>query len=145
MVDKSKREEIIEVTNKLFVYTDLQQWSKLQNEVFSETVLFDMSSAGGGPAKRMTAIEICDIWEKGFVGIDSIHHQAGNYIVRIKDDQAEVLCYAIASHYKKSATKGNVREFVGSYDVILVLTDVGWKINGFRYNLKYMTGNISLE
>src|SRR5687768_8292888 len=105
-----------------------------------------MAPAGRRPAKRMTAIKICDRWSQASGGIDSEHHPAGNSNFRTKeDDQAEVLCYAIASHYKKSATKGNVREFVGSYDVILVLTDVGWKINGFRYNLKYITGNVSLE
>jgi len=25
------------------------------------------------------------------------------------------------------------------------LTDLGWRINGFKYTLKYFTGNASLE
>jgi hypothetical protein len=146
MIEKSKREEIIEVVNKLFVFTDQQLWAKLQKDVFAPNVLFDMSSAGGGPASQLSSKQICDLWEKGFAGIDSIHHQAGNYLVTISEDvKADVFCYAIATHYKRAATKGNVREFVGSYDVSLVLTDLGWRISAFRYNLKYINGNTSLE
>ncbi len=44
----SIREQIIEVANKLFVYTYNRQWQKLLDEVFTGTVLFDMSSAGAG-------------------------------------------------------------------------------------------------
>ncbi len=47
MVTYSVRDEIVEVINKLFVYTDLQEWEKLQTEVFSDDVFFDMSSMGG--------------------------------------------------------------------------------------------------
>ena len=141
---KSKRDEIIELASKLFVYTDYQQWEKLQTEVFKETVHFDMESAGGGPAKNLTAIEICRAWKEGFTGLDAIHHQAGNFLVDFKKEEntAQVFCYATASHFKKSATKSKVREFVGSYDLHLVLTDEGWRIDGFTYNLKYSNGAI---
>jgi hypothetical protein len=146
MVEMSKREAIIEVVNRLFIYTDLQQWDKLKQEVFASDVMFDMSSAGGTPASKLTSGEICNMWEQGFRGIDAVHHQAGNYIVTLRDEtNADVLCYAVATHYKQKATKGNVREFVGSYDIVLVFTDIGWRINGFRYNLKYSSGNSSLE
>ena len=42
--------ELTELANKLFMYTDLQQWDKLLNEVFIENIFFDMSN-GGGEAK----------------------------------------------------------------------------------------------
>jgi hypothetical protein len=146
MVELSKREAIIEVINRLFIYTDFQDWEKLLSEVFAAEVLFDMSSAGGPSATKLPPGKICDMWRDGFKGIDAIHHQAGNYLVRIFDDvNAEVTCYAVATHYKKSASKGNVREFVGSYNIGLVFTDQGWRINAFRYNLKYMNGNVDLN
>ncbi len=44
---KTKREEIIELVNKLFIYTDSRSWSKLMKEVFKEKVYFDMESMGG--------------------------------------------------------------------------------------------------
>ena len=146
MVELSKREAIIEVINRLFIFTDKQEWEKLLTEVFADEVLFDMSSAGGPSATKLRPRAICDMWKDGFKGIDAIHHQAGNYLVSISEDvNAEVTCYAVATHYKKIATKGNVREFVGSYDLGLVFTDQGWRINAFRYNLKYVNGNVTLE
>lgn len=146
MVELSKRDAIIDVVNRLFVYTDSQDWTRLVEEVFAEEVLFDMSSAGGAERATLSPQKICDMWKTGFEGIDAIHHQAGNYLVTISEDvNAEVLCYAVAMHYKKSASRGNVREFVGTYNIMLAFTDHGWRINGFKYNLKFIQGNATLE
>jgi len=46
------KEDIIEIVNKLFVYTDNKELEKLQKEVFKDTVDFDMSSLGGEVAKK---------------------------------------------------------------------------------------------
>jgi len=139
----SVRDEIVEVVNRLFIYTDMQEWDKLQKEVFSNSVEFDMSSIGGDKAEK-SAKEICDNWKAGFAGIDSINHLAGNYVTRIENQTAAVFAYATATHFKKSATKGNTREFVGTYNIGLTKTASGWRINQFRYNLKYATGNTDL-
>src|SRR6476620_2688227 len=139
----STREQIVEVVNKLFVYTDAQEWEKLQQEVFTEQVLFDMSSMGG---KEMvtTAANICQIWKEGFTGIDAVNHLAGNYLINIKDEIADVFAYATATHYKKAATQGKTREFVGTYNLHLIQHGDGWRIDHFKYNLKYATGNLDL-
>jgi hypothetical protein len=143
---KSKREELIELVNKLFVYTDAQQWNKLLKEVFKDTIHFDMSSMGAGPAKELKATSVCDLWRNGFSGIDQVHHQSGNFIVDFTNEgEADVFCYAIASHFKRSATKGNTREYVGSYQLHASLTDIGWRLDSFRYNLKYVKGNEELK
>ncbi len=138
------KEEIIEVVNKLFVYTDYKEWDKLQQEVFADVVDFDMSSLGGDVAKK-TSRQICEEWDKGFEGLDAVNHLAGNYIVEIKNDEAIVFAYATATHYKESAVNGKTREFVGSYKLHLVKTDDLWKINSFKYNLKYANGNLELN
>jgi hypothetical protein len=75
------REQIIEIVNRLFVYTDYREWQKLQTEVFTPTVRFDMSSLGAGAPKDQTAQEICATWESGFAGIDAVHHHSGNFMV----------------------------------------------------------------
>jgi len=139
------REQITEVVNKLFVYTDEQNWEKLRSEVFDDTVFVDMVSVGAEKAATMTSQEICDMWQEGFKGLDAIHHQAGNYIITIQGHNADVKAYAIASHYKKDATQGTVREFVGSYDLELIRKENGWRINQFKYNMKYMDGNLELK
>jgi hypothetical protein len=130
---RSKREEIIELVNKLFVYTDLRQWNKLLKEVFKEEVLFDMSSLGAGEPKKLRAKEICDMWNKGFEGIDQVHHQAGNHIVEFNGEiEARVFCYAVATHYKEAAKQGKTRDFVGTYDLHASLTDLGWRLDSFN-------------
>jgi hypothetical protein len=146
---KSKRDAVVELVNKLFIYTDTRQWNKLLKDVFKEKVLFDMSSLGSGPAKELNASEICEMWKKGFEGIDHIHHQSGNFIVEFNGEteavEAKILCYAIASHYKESAKKGKVREYVGTYELHASFTDLGWRLDTFKYNLKYITGNAELN
>jgi len=139
------REKIIEIVNKLFIYTDFQDWKKLQEEVFAEKVELIMNSLKQQQAQELSPAEICDMWREGFKELDAIHHQAGNYIVKIETNHAHVLAYAIASHYKKSATLGTTREFIGSYDFDLVYTEDGWRICKFTYHLKYMKGNLDLE
>lgn len=139
------REHIIEIVNKLFIYTDSRNWIGLQNEVFTDRVFLDMTSLGGD-AKELHAKEICDMWKIGFKDIDQINHLGGNYIVKIiSDELATVFAYATATHFKASAEKGKTREFIGSYDFKLKNIENSWKIYSFVYNLKYMTGNIELS
>ena len=138
------REQIIETVHKLFIYTDSREWKKLQDEVFTESVLFDMSSPGMD-VKETTAKSICETWQRGFIGLDAVNHLAGNILVTIKDEQAEVFAYATATHFKSSATQGKTREFVGTYDLHLINTSIGWRIDKFKYNLKFMNGNLELK
>lgn len=146
METKSKYDELIELANKLFIYTDHQQWDKLLDEVFTKEITFDMSSLGAGDARKLKATEVCDTWKAGFAGIDGVHHQSGNFLIDFQSsDNAEIYCYAIAIHFKKSATQGTTREFVGSYNLHAVLTDIGWRLDGFRYNVKFIAGNTALK
>jgi hypothetical protein len=144
MENFSVRDEIIEVVNKLFVYTDYQQWDKLQEEVFTPKIFFDMTSIGG-ESKNIAAKEVCEMWRKGFEGLDAINHLSGNYLVTITNEAADVFAYATATYYKASATQGKTREFVGSYNLHLIKTTQGWRLDVFKYNLKYMNGNVDLQ
>jgi len=137
--------ETTEIINKLFVYTDNRQWDLLKTMVFTSEVNFDMTSMGAEKASRLNAETICRLWDQGFNGLDSIHHQAGNYIIEIHINKTTVIAYPIASHYKSVATKGTTRTFVGSYDLHLLKLKEGWRIDGFKYNLKYSEGNLSLD
>ena len=48
-------------------------------------------------------------------------------------------------HYKKATIKGHTRSFVGSYDLKAMRTSDGWRLSGFKYNLKFTDGNTTLE
>lgn len=137
---------LTELANKLFMYTDLQLWDKLLSDVFTEDIWFDMSSAGAGEPGSMKAALLCKSWKEGFTGLDSVHHQAGHYLIEMNENgNADIFAYAVAYHYKKAATKGQTRIFVGSYDLKAIQTSNGWRLSQFKYNLKFIDGNASLE
>ena len=137
--------ELTELANKLFMYCDAKQWDKMLDEVFVENIWFDASSAGGGEPKNIKAADVCKMWEDGLAGLDGVHHQAGHYIITVHNDKAEIFGYAVATHYKNDAAKGKVRSFTGSYDLKAQLGSNGWRLTQFKYNLKFMDGNTSLE
>ena len=141
----TQREQLVELINKLFIYTDTQDWDGLTKNVFDEIVFLDMSSLGG-PAENFSATDICNMWKEGFKDLDSVNHLGGNYLVKITSvNEADIFAYATATHYKASATNGHTREFVGTYELKARRIDSQWKIYSFVYNLKYMTGNTELK
>jgi hypothetical protein len=143
--DYTIREEIIEVVNRLFINTDERNWDGMKKEVFAKEVVFDMTSMGAEKVEQLSSKQICEMWDEGLSGIDAVHHQAGTYLVEPDNESSvNVKAYAIATHYKKDAQGGPIREFVGSYDLHLVKGISGWKIDKFAYRLKYMTGNLEL-
>ena len=107
-------------------------------------LLVATSMVGGEPVK-LTPQEIVASWDKGLKPLKAIHHQAGNYIVNANQNEADVFCYGIASHYLPNKTNQNVRTFVGSYNLHLRVENREWRIDKFKYNLKYMDGNLALE
>lgn len=137
--------ELQELASKLFMYCDAQHWPQMLDEVFLDEIWFDMSSAGGGEPANLPAKDVCNMWREGFRELDAIHHQAGHYIITIKNWEAEIFAYAVATHYKKAAKNGNTRTFVGSYELKARTTTRGWRISQFKYNLKYIDGNTSLD
>lgn len=142
--DLLDRTRIIETINQLFIGTDNRDWN-LVKSCFRPSVLFDMSSLGAGPAKQTTPDEIASAWEAGLKPLKAIHHQAGNHIVRILGNTAEAFCYGIATHYLPNKTNANTRTFVGSYDFELAKDADRWVIVKFKFNLKYIDGNLTLE
>ncbi|MBD0384004.1 nuclear transport factor 2 family protein [Paenibacillus sp. WST5] len=107
-------------------------------------MLLDMSSMGGGEPSIVSAQQIAAGWEEGLKKLQAIHHQVGNYLVDISGDEAEVFCYGIISQYYPNPTGQNVRTFVGTYNIHLTKLATDWKIDKFRFNLKYIDGNKDL-
>jgi hypothetical protein len=138
------KDQIVEVLNRLFLATDRRDWSEVR-ACLADQVLFDMSSLGAGPATSLTPQQIADAWESGLRPIQAIHHQAGNYRVTLAGRQATASCYGIAYHYRPVRSGRNTRVFVGSYDFHLVSGAAGWRIDQFRFNLKFLDGNRELD
>jgi hypothetical protein len=140
----AEENEVISVANRLFICTDNRDWQCVR-DVFAPEVLFDMTSLAGGQPVKMTPRQITDGWDQGLKALKAIHHQAGNYQVALKGDEADLFCYGVAFHYLPNPTDRNTRTFVGSYNFHLVRTEQGWKIDKFKYNLKFIDGNKDLE
>jgi hypothetical protein len=65
--------------------------------------------------------------------------------VTIREDDAEVFCYGIALHYLPNRSGQNTKRFVGSYDLHLQKQQESWRIDRFRFKLKFIDGNMNLE
>jgi hypothetical protein len=139
-----EKEKVKETVNRLFISTDNRNWENVSS-LFASEVVFDMTSMVGGDPVTLTPQEIVTAWDKGLKPLKAIHHQTGNYIVSINQNEADVFCYGIASHYLPNKSNQNTRTFVGSYDFHLIKNDERWQIDKFKFNLKYIDGNLNLE
>jgi hypothetical protein len=139
-----EKDRVIDTINQLFICTDRRDWAGVRS-VLADSILMDMTSLVGGQPTRMTAEQVAAGWEEGLRPIEAVHHQVGNYRVEFEGNQATGFCYGIASHYRKTRSGRNTRVFVGSYDLHLQQSAGRWRIESFRFNLKYLDGNVSLE
>jgi len=145
--DLVDRDRIIDCITELFLATDRKDWAAVE-ACFAPEVRFDMSSAGAGPATTTRPSEIADGWRTGLAGVEHIHHQAGNFVVRVNGDRADAFCYGIAYHYRARKDGRNTRVFVGSYDYQLArdgMAQPAWRITAMRFTLKFLDGNPALE
>jgi hypothetical protein len=138
-----ERDRIAQVVNALFVSTDARDWGRVR-ECFASRVSFDMTSLAGGTPQSMTPDEIVAGWRAGLEPIEQVHHQWGNLAIACDGSEATASCYGIAYHYRRTATGRNTRMFVGSYEFHLA-RDGRWRIDLFRFKLKFVDGNPELE
>ena len=145
VADLVARQQITDCIVKLFVSTDARDWAGVR-ACFADTVYFDMTSVAGGEPATLSAEQIVAGWTQGLAPIEFIHHQAGNFQVTVRGDEADASCYGIALHYRRTASGRNTRTFVGSYD-FTVVNPAGdaWRISAFRFKLKFIDGNPDLE
>ncbi len=140
----TEKDRVIETVTRLFINTDNRNWAGVK-ALFAPRVLFDMTSLAGGQPATIMPQEIVDGWDKGLRSLKAIHHQAGNFLVDIKGNGASAFCYGVAWHYLPNKTGRDTRTFVGSYDFHLVQQEGEWKIDRFKFNLKFIDGNPDLE
>ena len=142
--DLRDERDIIETINDVFVGTDQRDWALVTSRLAPQVVL-DMTSLAGGEPATLTAQQVADGWKNGLAPIEAVHHQTGNFRVHVRGAEADAFCYGVAYHYKPTASGRNTRVFVGSYDIHLRREGAGWKIDRFRFNKKFVDGNLELE
>ena len=143
--DLTAERDITDCIVRLFLATDRRDWDGVR-ACLTDTVHFDMTSLAGGEPADVPAEQIVAGWTQGLAPIESVHHQAGNFRITVRGGEADAFCYGIALHYRRTASGCNTRTFVGSYDFKLATDDDdAWRITSFRFNLKFLDGNVTLE
>ncbi|MBV7328464.1 nuclear transport factor 2 family protein [Chloroflexi bacterium TSY] len=141
-----EKDAVVKTVTQLFIATDELDWDTVK-AIFSDEVLFDMTSLIGGAPLTLSAQSIVDSWDEGLRPLEAVHHQVGNFVVEINPsrDEATVFNYGIASHYLPNPTGQNTRTFVGTYMFHLVKVEDAWLIDEFKFDAKYVDGNLDLE
>ena len=140
-----ERQEIEDVVVRLFVATDRRDWASVE-ACLDNMVILDMTSLAGGEPLHMKPIDVIAVWKGGLEPIDQVHHQVGNFQIDVDGNRATAFCYGVAYHYRENiSSPSKTRTFVGSYDVHLTRTGAKWRIDLFRFNVKFIEGNRELE
>jgi hypothetical protein len=137
--DLLEREAVVAALVELFVATDCRDWVAARR-CFPTVVHLGLSSVGGGEPGPVAADDVIAGWAQGLAPLVAIHHQVGNFQVKVKADRASATCYGTAYHYLPNRTGRNTRTFVGTYDADLRKTDGRWLIERFSFALKFLEG-----
>ena len=139
-----EKDAVITAVNCLFRSVDEKDWMQAE-ACLAPRVLLDVTSLAGGEPEHTTGAAIVDGWRDSLSHLEAIHHQAGNYEVDVRGEEAEASCYGIAYHFLPNDTGRNTRTFVGTYDLHLRKHGGSWRIDQLHYNLKFLDGNADLE
>ena len=139
------RRQLEDAVIRLFVATDERDWPAVES-CFADPFILDMTSMVGGSPATMTPRQVAAAWADGFKSLDHVHHQVGNFRTTVDGQTAKVRCYGIALHRRtKISAAMKTRVFVGTYDIDLSLQSGQWRIGLFKFNLKFIDGNLELE
>lgn len=139
-----ERDRIVSAITELCIATDRRDWPAVER-CFAPHVHFDMSSVGGAAAAERTPAEIAAGWREGLAGVEHVHHQMGNFRIRLAGTRAEAGCHGVAWHQKTRRDGRNTRVFVGDYEFELEKESGAWHITAMRFNCKFVDGNLALE
>ncbi|MEM7126826.1 MAG: nuclear transport factor 2 family protein [Chloroflexota bacterium] len=140
------KDAAVETVTRLMIATDELDWETVQT-IFTDEVFFDMTSLVGGDPLMLSAQSIVDSWDEGLRPLEAVHHQVSNFVVTIEPgaEESTVFNYGIAIHYLPNPTGENTRTFVGTYTSHLTKVDGDWRIDEFKFDAKYVDGNLDLE
>jgi hypothetical protein len=142
--DLVAKDEILDTIHRLFLGTDARDWAMVR-EALAPRLQVDMTSLAGGTPSVVEGAALAAQWEAGLRPIQAVHHQTGNHRISVRGNEATASCYGTATHYRPTKSGKNTRTFVGTYDFALSRLEDRWRITSFRFDLKYLDGNLELE
>ncbi|TKG97014.1 nuclear transport factor 2 family protein [Puteibacter caeruleilacunae] len=136
------RQAIEDVVTKMFVFNDEHNWEGLAS-VFAPEVKMLHLLEGNETEHVMTPQQIVAAWRPIMEKFQSVHHQIGNMLTTIDNDNATVTCYGTSTHHKEDP-RGNIWNVVGTYVFKLKQLNGEWKIVDEVFKCKYQSGNLDL-
>lgn len=124
-----------DTVNELFRAADLKDWRRAK-VVFDEKVNVDAAPLLGGDPGEMTPPEITDAWAGTLGPAEAVHHQTGNFAVRLAEYGAYVTCYVTSTRYRPDRQESLAWDF-GTFDLHLVRKGEVWKIDAMRYKREF--------
>ena len=133
----NSRAQIDDVLVRYTTALDQKDWGLL-NEVFASNATADFSQAGG-PADPVRGREAIAEVINQTLGTLVTQHVASNFVVSLSGDDAEVVSYVMAQHYRSA----DGAEFVlhGRYTDIFRREAEGWRIASRVLEPIYTTGD----
>ncbi len=124
-----------DAVNELFRAVDLSDWRQAR-VLFAEKVNLDMPDLIGGEPGEVPAKGVVEAWARWLEPVQGVHHQTGNFGIRVLEFGAYVTCYVTATRYDPEQQKTIVYR-VGNYDFHFVRQEQGWKIDAMRFKQGY--------
>ncbi len=135
--------QIVHLINTLFLSLDEKEWEKVK-DCFAPTVEFDISAIDSHQEETLSPEDIVKQWKNDMKKIDAMHHQTGNYTVSLNGNTAEVVCTGSSTHFRAHASDGKTLTYYGSYHLHMIRGLEEWRIDKFKFLLKFYEGNINL-
>jgi hypothetical protein len=138
-VDES---ELRQLTDELFITTDLKDWAATRALFVDGPIEVDMSSLVGGDPVDMTADELIAGFRTGLHAGKPSHHLTANYRITIEGDRAELWTHGYAWNRVAAFPAGSdLWETWGNYRLSWRRVAGHWRLDGFRCYSKLTRGN----
>ena len=136
--------DIRDLLHRFAMAIDDRDWTAFHECLCDEVSVQLDSSIGGSDPTPQDAREWVANARSFFDPLDATHHQLTVYRVELRGDEASVLTYFRAGHYKKHLAGGATFDQVGRYEHQCIRADGQWRIAKWVQKIAYSEGNAAL-
>jgi len=120
---------------------DARDWTGVRRE-FAPRIDLDYSSLFGDAPARVDADPHVEGWRRFASAFDATQHLTGPYVTSVNADGSVLLgTHVRAYHRIQGLPDGDIWMVAGHYQVHLIDTVGGWKIDGITLRVLYVEGN----
>ncbi len=136
----NEQQIIVQVVTSIFNNADKRQWNKVREHLHFE-VYHDYFTLNKKPGEKIKAEAMVTGWSDYLPRFHFTHHVLTNFEVAQTKETAHVHCKGSGMHFLKAAEGGETWTTIGTYEIGLLQTGAGWKVNSILFNLLFEEGN----